>query len=763
MAGPERTIEAESNHRDLEGGAYELLQRRLASQALSLRESASELNEQRQAQFGDTRFDLLGSFRARTEHNCVPRDIANAGKHLLFGFNVYIGLKSQTTIADVFSVHTLRESDAGIELETVPPEECFLGDPQFARDFEELYTYYRDAKLTHLRRIGERLLMVFGTGRSTTDTRVFRWQVDKDGSVNYIDGRGERDNVFPPSHDFEWLSSGREQHVQGPSPHVSIEDEVFVDTIGGKLTIKVENNTETGLGIYEEPVEDDKQTLADAQIDYARLGAMLVLRVRPYGESLWRYFVFNTRLRVVERIDAIDSACLALPEDHGVIFPGGYYLLSGERKQFDADISDLATQRRLRSPNGEDVLYVFHHLDEGRMLLLSYNLIRQELDNPLVCHGYSMFDDGRLVVFRHDGDEPTRIHTMQLWRTPYVSDEYAAAQPADAGLLAGIGNAELVRAVAESYRIAKLVQEAEPSAAVYEDIIRAVQNMLDEFHWLDAHEVGNLRAKLLPMRETGELVLGEFEKVRQLRAEARTAMTQAREQQRGLLLEAAREDQTSIDAYVDTLTRLRQQRGHLITLGDLRYVDLDELESMEQEVIAAFDALGERTTQTLLNDDAFEPYRIAISDIEQQVETAARSVELDTLDAQAAEVSQALDVLNEVLGTVKVVDATQRTAIVESISEVFAQINRVKAALGLRKNSLGVEEARAEFAAQFMLLGQSLNNALAQCERPEQCDEQLNRIIVQLEELDARFSQYDELSVELASKRESVYEGLRDT
>ena len=49
-------------------------------------------------------------------------------------------------------------------------------------------------------------------------------------------------------------------------------DTVFVETVGGDLTVKVENNTETGLGIYSEPVEDANQSLDDAEIAYARLG-----------------------------------------------------------------------------------------------------------------------------------------------------------------------------------------------------------------------------------------------------------------------------------------------------------------------------------------------------------------------------------------------------------------------------------------------------------------------------------------------------------
>ena len=85
--------------------------------------------------------------------------------------------------------------------------------------------------------------------------------------VGYLDNRGERDHVFPPSHDFEWIETTREDHVLGRHPHISIDDEVFVETVGGTLTIKMENNTETGEGIYSEPVDEPLQSLADADVE----------------------------------------------------------------------------------------------------------------------------------------------------------------------------------------------------------------------------------------------------------------------------------------------------------------------------------------------------------------------------------------------------------------------------------------------------------------------------------------------------------------
>ncbi|HSF15399.1 MAG TPA: DNA repair ATPase [Vicinamibacteria bacterium] len=169
--------------------------------------------------------------------------------------------------------------------------------------------------------------------------------------------------------------------------------------------------------------------LDDAQILHAKLGTLIVMKVLPYREHEWRYLVFNTRTKRVDRIDAIGQACVQLPEDHGIIFPGGYYLKSGETKTFDRQIEKMEFLKRIRSPNGEDVLYCFHERGSGRSILLPYNLIRKEVDNPLGCHGFSLYPDGTLVIFRGESDEPKRVHTMQVWRTPFLSEEHVKTKP----------------------------------------------------------------------------------------------------------------------------------------------------------------------------------------------------------------------------------------------------------------------------------------------------------------------------------------------
>ena len=65
-----------------------------------------------------------------------------------------------------------------------------------------------------------------------------------------------------------------------------------------------------------------------------------------------------------------------------------------------------------------------------------------EEPKKLVANGYARFPDGRVLVFMAESGEATRVHPMQLWRTPFCSDDHAVAKPpAEAGLLGRISTA----------------------------------------------------------------------------------------------------------------------------------------------------------------------------------------------------------------------------------------------------------------------------------------------------------------------------------
>ncbi|WP_338894633.1 DNA repair ATPase [Streptomyces sp. TG1A-60] len=737
-----------------DAGTYEVLRDRLTAQAAELARRAEALNVRRTEEFGSTRLELTSTARLRTEHNCVPRDIVSVGDVLLFGHNVFLGLTPETTVGDVFALHDR-------DLNRLPDDAVpgLLDDPAFVREFTALYRYYRQAHLLQLRRVDGKVLAVFRTGEKADDIRVLRWALTDDGRAAFLDARGDRDHVFPPSHDFAWTGTTREDHVLGRHPHVSIEGEVFVETVGGTLTVKVEDNTETGEGIYAEPVGEALQSLADADIAYARVGALILLDVLPYKEDVHRYLVFNTLTRTVVRLDGIGQACRRLPEDQGIVFPGGYCLATGTYKTFDGmDTDGLEFERAVRSPNGEDVLFAFHARVEGRSLLLPYNMIRKEVATPLSCHGWALFDDGTFMVLRADSDEPQRVHPLQLWSSPFVSDTYAAARPVGTGPLARVGNADLVRGISDCLSITRAVTETTPTSEVYEALAAACVRAADSYHWLNEPELGALREPLTQVRVTAEQVLAEFETVQTLTRQAAHALGEAAARVATVVRQLRGEAPRGAAAWVAGLTELRHTQGHLLTLKDMRYADTARIDELAADVEADLAGFGQRAVAHLAREDAFADHEADVGQLVAEAEAIAVVAEAAPLAARLGDLTDQLRTVTEVVAGLDIGDATVRTSVLERIAEVMGGVNRARATLDGRRRELHEREGRAEFAAELALLGQAITGALAACDSPEACDEQLARMLVGVENLESRFAEYDDFLAELADKRDEIHE-----
>jgi hypothetical protein len=742
------------------GGAYEVLRRRLGEQGARLREIAAALNEQRLAEFGDSRLEVVGRLRIHTENNCIGRDIVPVAGVLLFGYNVFMGLKATVRVQDVFGLYRLVEGPEGYDVESVDASGSFLGDAAFVRDFNELYAYYKNARLLQLDVAGGKLLAAFQVGERSTDVRVFRWALTPGGDVTYLDARGDRDLTLPPPFDFEWTRAGREHTVNGRFPHLNVLDTLFVETTGGDLTIKVENNTESGQGIHSEPVEEKTQSLDDATFDFARVGSLVLLKVLPYRETAWRGFVYNTITGRVQRIDAIVQACVQLPEDHGIIYPGGYYLQNGEHRAFDARMDDMRFQRAIRSPNGEDVMYVFYEHEGGRSALFVYNLIQRKLQNPLFGHGHAVLRDGRMVLFNAEGDAPTRVHPMQIWQTPFVSDEFAASRPPGTSFMGRLGNPELVRGISSLYELAREIETPEVSARRYELLTRNTRRLFDAHHWLDEAGAKGAAGVLREIAATGESVLDEFEKVESIRRQSEVAMAQARADHAALLGRLLPDDWKQVQEFVDALNEITRQRGRLLTIRDLRYVDVPAIDAMGAELQAAHERIGVATGEFLAGDSALAPLaeRLKVLDAQaQQAETAKGIGEaVAALEAMSAD----LDMLSELMATLKVDDAVQRTRVVEVISTLYAGLNQARARASQRRKTLGSAEAVAQFGAQFALFGQGVASALALATDPEKADEQLSRLMVQLEEIESQFGEHEQFLNDILAKREELLESF---
>src|SRR5690606_8850315 len=280
----------------------------------------------------------------------------------------------------------------------------------------------------------------------------------------------------------------------------------------GDLTVKIENNTTVGLGIYREPVDDLTQSIDDAEFWYAELGSLILLKILPYREQDWRYLVYNKLTREVQRIDAIGASCVQLPEDHGIVFPGGYYLQTGQYKTFDDGSKNMLFSRMIRSPNGEDVLYVFYEPVAGLVGLFAYNMIEKSLQNPIYGDGYALAEDGTLVIFAAV-EEPTRVHPMQVWHTPFFSEEHASREPPKQTFLGRVGNAELVRGIADRYMGARNIEKPTVTLRLYEELRKTALKIFDDHYWIGDADTVSFKPLLQEIAKTADLAIDEFEKV----------------------------------------------------------------------------------------------------------------------------------------------------------------------------------------------------------------------------------------------------------
>jgi len=735
----------------LETGTYEILRNRLQKSSTDLRQRLEQLNTERKQVFGAVDTRLLGTGRITTENNCVAWDMVPVGRQFIFGYNVVLGLKAEPDLADVFGVYEYQDHDfrpLGLEL---------LQQPQFLEEFRNLYRYYKNTQFVKFAVIGVHLFMVFRVGKSASDVKTFKWLVQGD-TLTYIDNRSDHEYTFPPQHEFQWKRATRDMQRGGKHPHVSIEDKAFVETIGGDLTIKVEDNTTTGHGILSEPVDDKDQTLDDSEIYFAVVGNLILLKIRPYQEQQYRYFIFNHKLQTAQRLDALADACVLLPDGQGLIFPHGFYLQTGDNKLFDNGLREMLFEKRVVSPNGEDFLYVFYNKDQGTYLLLSYNRIAQRVDNPIVCHGYALFENGELCYFRAD-DEPKKHHAVQIWQTPYTAPNFELPVTSDSYLYK-LGNKEIVRAMSEVQEVLTLTGKDDSYAGLYLDLIRQTTSLTDAYHWLREPAAQALAEPLGEIRQTATAAVEEFEKVQSIRkntAQQTAAVFQKADELTGRIRRSAPD---TVTEFVQLLGELRGVRGEVISLKELRYV---ELPAVEQHATGLEELSKEVATQTvdfLLKPDALLPYSQRVQAIADGVEQIQKTIEADQREQETAAVAQELELLIEVVSNLPIPDPTQTTAIIDNISTVYARFNQIRAALKRRRQALAGTEAQAEFTAQLKLLEQALTNYLDLADTPAKCDEYLTKLMVQLEELEGRFPDFDQFIEQLTTRREQVVEAF---
>lgn len=730
----------------LDTGSYEIIRKRLFSQKEDLSARLQSLNQARKEVFNTTQFVLKANQRIDTENTCVARGIVAIDQICIFGYNVHFGLRTEIKLEDVFSMYLFENN------QFVPQELSLIQDANFINDYQNLYKYYRDSIFSKFRRTENYLYMIFQTSKNVDDLKAFKWLI-KDGRLIYQDDRSIHEVKSADQFEFQWTKTTLEDRRLGKFSHVSILDKVFIEALHGDITFKIEDNTDSGKGIYSEKVTHLDQQLDDAEYYYANLGNLIAVRIKPYQED-FRAYVFNVRTKEVINLPSLNQSAILLPDNQGIIFPNGYYLQNGTHKVFDYQLDEVQFLKKIASPNGEDFLYVFTQTATNTFVLMSYNIIQQMVETPIICNGFTIFKDGSLIYFRTEA-EATRHHQVQIWDTPYMAVlKENNAKKNDP--IYKVGNKQIVQAMAEVQEVVQLIQKEDSYEGLYEDILKKSNSLLDSYFWINDDSLQNLGKPLVQIKEVANTAIDEFVKVQAQRKYADEVLYNVTNELEQLQFSINSTVITALDQLVQQLSNIRLLQGKTIDSKNVRYIKLDEVDQLLETLSALNTETSSKTVSFLLQEEALLPYEEKVANQKNQVGQISKAIEAKEVEQNNAEISSQLELLIDILGSLKIEDATQTTKIVEKISLIFASLNEVRAQLTRKISSLKSKEAVAEFGAQMTLLEQSVTNYLELSTSVEKADEYFTKIIVQLEELESKFSEIDDFALKIADKRDEV-------
>ncbi|MEM8621855.1 MAG: ATP-binding protein, partial [Actinomycetota bacterium] len=258
------------------------------------------------------------------------------------------------------------------------------------------------------------------------------------------------------------------------------------------------------------------------------------------------------------------------------------------------------------------------------------------------------------------------------------------------------------------------------------------------------------------IRQAGQAAIGEYEKLLRDRRTTAEAIAATAQRVSEIVSENGARVYDRIEPFVEALTALRRVRGEAISLHELKHADAERIDELETRVAEQTAQISERTVAFLVDERSLEPYRQRADAFDAKIAEQATVLDARALGEDVADAAAALELLIEVVGNLEMDDATLRTAIIDRVSAIFATINAARSTLRARTSELGQAEGAAEFASQIKLVEQSVTNYLDLCDTPESTDQYQTRVMIQLEELEGKFSEFDAFVVELVEKRDEV-------
>ncbi|NMM47305.1 AAA family ATPase [Flammeovirgaceae bacterium KN852] len=311
--------------------------------------------------------------------------------------------------------------------------------------------------------------------------------------------------------------------------------------------------------------------------------------------------------------------------------------------------------------------------------------------------------------------------------------------------------------MAECNEIITLVQKGENYKNLYDDLNKMATDVIDSYHWLGHQEADNTSKFLVDIKEIASSAIDEFDKVVQIKSNTKKQVEDVLGRVDGLIKKISLTTHKSLDQYVENLTSLRELRGETESLKALRYVDEAQVEKYEQLLKDENLRYSDSCIRFLLREDALDDYKSKVDSLSSDLDKVEKVVDIEKLDKESEKIAGGLEMLIDIVSNLKISDPTKTTQIIENISALFSTLNKIRSDFKNKKRAMMLVEGKAEFVAQIKLVEQGVTNYIDLADTAKKCDEYLAKLMVQLEELEGKFVEFNDFVDKISEKREEIY------
>lgn len=729
------------------------LNRRLDMFVNNLDEKAKVINEQRKKE-NSIEQKVIGDVRYKTNQPSFASDVVYFNNKLIVGINPDFS-RINLTVNDIVPCY---------DLDGTTCSDNFLDNEEFIQEIRKLVAYFKNVRVFKLSSENDSLYLTVSTNKEQTILKTFVWDLVRSGNGNDVVYRGEHNrNTIKNNGTVDWTIIRNEEMNYGYFPNKPILNTVFVFVGNGEICISKVNDTNKNRAVLKEKISSH-QIVGDTKVHYSEQGDLILFKIEVLGEGE-RGYIYNKVSGSIYRADGILSSLVLY--DNMMLFSNGYLIInSDEFKEFNISI-DYHYQNFIKSPNGEDALFVFFNLKDQSYVLYPYNIVSQEISQYILANGYTIISDGTLVLSVHQ-KSVSETHSFQMIQTPYLSQEVFLEREQNRegdDVFAKVNNATIVSFLSGVFALINVSRLKDGSKAKFDNINKMINEIKHKNNWVNNYqEFKEIVEGISTVNSISLNILDEVEK------------SDIKAKSDELLVEKLEKDADSFVLLqnpnsVDTINEI----SLIVSQTNAKINEIDSLSSsvdnktLLERISAKKDALFEHkesATQALIkvvaNKESFDQFFNSINEVKEQFNVASTLKEITEIKESIDQISNSVSTISEEISDVDIDDLADFESIQSSLNIVYSEINSFQSDVEAKYNTIYISENGVRFKTSVDLLNQLINNELSRVSTLDELESVTLKINNRIDTLDNQFSDFEAYANQFSEMRDTLSKTVSD-